>query len=958
MYHFKLFAVDLSKNFLDFISGEIEKIEGNFFLIFPNKRPLRFIESNISFEKQLEGNFFSLSDFVNFVVLNFSENPPKFLGNIERILFILKLLDEIEYKNKSIEEIFKGNPDKKIPWGIRLLSLLGDMEMQLDEKDVKDIEYLDSVPEEAKKLLENLKEIYGKFRKKIVSENVTFGGDTYKRCINLIDGEFKRKYDGATFLFCGFSYLTKRERELIERIRNNFNTSIYFQTDLKKRHGEFNPYEIYEKWLDGTFWKKKPHEIISDDEITTEIFFYESFNTHSEIMQFSEVFEDVIKNVDRNELKNPQKLGIILPEYTTLFPLYMSILEDVPKNITLGLKFSLTPFGKFLNSLLSCVLDYKVKGKLNSKFLIELLNSEISLRLNFLKPDEIEKTINYIYQNNLNFIPFENLDFLKDDEIEEILRKVFKFLIEPFLEVKSFMDFGKALEKTLERIEADGDFYRFLKNYLMGEIVLKLKGMDERFLDLNLDIEFFYHLLRGIMENLSIPFEGNPLKGIQIMGVLEARGLSFENLMVLDVNEGILPYSEKVDPLFPEDLKMEYGLSTFKDREKLIRYNFFRMVDSSKKVHLFYQRGESANEKKLRSRFIEELILEEELKGKREKLKRAKVILNPEIRENGIERDEKIDLKIDGVLKENRISPTLLNLYLNCPYSFYLKYVLKVGEEIKITETFRADKIGTLVHYVLEKEFGKKKGEELKVYLLNKIKENVIREIENFINYGKFSEIETGDEIKEIEKYFKNLSHLKKLMFLEVINKRMTRLFSYFMRELKKLSVKVLEVEKKIELDFGDYKFYGKLDRIDEVKRDGEHFYRIIDYKTGSKIKKVSFKKVKGFLDNLENYALDEKSLKALSDSIGSIQLPLYIFLYSKGEKIDVNSIRSVYYVPGSGEGGIKVEFEFRDVLSLENFQKILEFLINHIKSSKKIYAFNSMKCEFCSYKKFCKFNI
>ena len=74
------------------------------------------------------------------------------------------------------------------------------------------------------------------------------------------------------------------------------------------------------------------------------------------------------------------------------------------------------------------------------------------------------------------------------------------------------------------------------------------------------------------------------------MGMLESRSLSFDYLFVLDVNEGILPGTEKIDPLIPESLKFELGLSSFKDREKLIKYNFFRLIDSSKNVFVFYQR--------------------------------------------------------------------------------------------------------------------------------------------------------------------------------------------------------------------------------------------------------------------------------------------------------------------------------------------------------------------------------
>jgi len=98
------------------------------------------------------------------------------------------------------------------------------------------------------------------------------------------------------------------------------------------------------------------------------------------------------------------------------------------------------------------------------------------------------------------------------------------------------------------------------------------------------------------------------------MGLLESRFLNFDFLLMLDINEGIIPSGNKVDPLLPETLKKQMGLSSYKEREELMKYYFFRTIFSSKDVILLYLSGSSSTEKFVKSRFIEQLILMIELK--------------------------------------------------------------------------------------------------------------------------------------------------------------------------------------------------------------------------------------------------------------------------------------------------------------------------------------------------------
>ncbi len=961
MSNIELHVIDLSFNFLNEILEEIKEIDGDYFLIFPNKRPLRFIQSKLSSFQQLRGNFFSMREFVEYVILNYMEDPPDFLGSVEKIFFTLNLLNELSDLNGFAASLItnpRGDYDdfKKISWGSRLISLLSDIDMQLDGK-VKDLPYLsDIVPKKAVKLLENLNSVYRKYLEKLEKENVSFGGNSYKRCVKILEDEkFIEENRGATFLFCGFSILTKREREIIENIGKGFKTKLFFQVDLEGRHPHFNPYEIYDRWLDGSYWKSEKIFKKRGGKVTkSKIHFYEAYNFHSEIESVRHLISNLKEKI--SDLENPERIGIIIPDSKALIPLFMSIPENLPKNITIGYKLSLTPYGTFFKALLKCAIELKNRKKISSKLLLKLLNSEIFPHLNLIKNKLLSEIKGYIFENNLNFI---SLNSFGDGALSEGIREIFSFLLYPFLNVKNIGDFGKILEGILLKVDSgDSDFYTFLKNYLQNEVISRFMSVHENYRDLNFNLKLLSLLFENLLEEISIPFEGNPLRGIQIMGALEARGLNFENLILLDVNEGILPPSQKVDPLLPEFLKMSLKLSNYKEREKLVKYNFFRMIDSAKNVHIFYQSGESSEDKKVRSRFVEELILEGELSGK-VSIKRMGINITPVVKDkNFILKDDRIKDKILNLLSNGKISATLLNTYLNCPYSFYLKYIKNIKEQAKIVSLPTADKLGTLVHYLLEKCFSDYKGKKITTDILKVVKKKIISEAESFIYHGNFKGIETEDELKDIFKHFSSLSDLKREMFLTVLIERMETLFKEFQRDVWK-NIEILDLEKNFETKFLGFKLYGKIDRIDKYMEEGKTFYRIIDYKTGGGIRKLRKTKIGDFLKelekNCENY--HDNLLKRAGDILGSIQLPLYIFLFESGVS-EEREIEAFYYMLGKGSGEKYISFKFDENFSLKDFKVVLKYILHHIKFSDKIFAFPEKHCEFCPYNYFCKFFI
>ncbi len=968
----KLYAVDVSEDFIDFIAEKIKSGGEKFVVIFPNKRPIRYLERALSMELITMGSFFSMREFVEDVVLNYSSNGIRFLSEVEKFLFILKILRGIEDL-----EFFKDDLSA-LSWAIRLSSLLRDIDINYEKDKVKDIFYVEGyVLDEAKVLLENLKKIYEIYLNALEAENVTFGGDTYRRCYKIIseDEKFFSDNRDKTFYICGFSYLSKLEKKIFDEIGKKFNTEIFFQINLEEKEKlNFKNYEIYDEWLSGRFWNEKPQKIGGGEKHGRNIYFYESFSTHSQIVSLIDLLKKIISKNGGKEISNPRKIGIIVPDPSSLFPLLMTIQnvlpikDDLPVNVTLGYKVSLTPMGIFLDVLFEILCEIEEKGRVSSKNFIKLLNSEGFSRLGIVDVEIVRDIINFIYDENIVFIDFEKYSGKKfGEEIKLIHDK----LILPFIkEPLTFENVRKNFEllfKMVEKSVYEDELHDLNLDRYLFEVLLKglEKVEDSKFLDgIEINFKFLSRLFHYFMEGSVIPFEGNPLRGIQIMGMLEARGLSFENLIVLDVNEGILPSAEKVDPLMPESIKKELELSSREDREKLIRYNFFRLVDSSKNVYLFYQKGETLDEKKERSRFIEQLIFElEYLNGKKEEdlIKRVEIPFNPRLNSTkSIEKD--VDVWKGEIRK---ISSSGLNLYLTCPYAFYLKYVKKIGERKEIFESPLANRVGSLIHYILERCFYSYKDRWVRKKEIEEIRKMVIDELKEFFDSNRFKKIKMSDEIKNLSYHFRDLSTTKREMFKLISIYRLNHVFNYFKREG---DFKICHLEKKINVNFHGFTLEGILDRVDLiVDKNGSEKMRIVDYKTGYKIGSFIKKKLSKLLESLSDEDLskfvnnedsDYKFFMDLRKFVGTIQLPFYIFLFGEGGLNPENlPIEAVYYMMGRSDEDFKKSFQFDGKFNLNEFEILLNYLLTHIRECKSIYPISGKHCDYCSYNRFCKFS-
>ena len=245
-----------------------------------------------------------------------------------------------------------------------------------------------------------------------------------------------------------------------------------------------------------------------------------------------------------------------------------------------------------------------------------------------------------------------------------------------------------------------------------AQIALRMQEMSDELSHSTFAGEIFEprDLFRILQERLStqmVAFSGSPLRGLQILGLFETRALNFKNVIVVDVNEGLLPTLNIYEPLIPREVMIKLDLDRLELEEEIQRYGFMRLISAAHHVHLIYQQ----NKDRTRSRFLEELIWEQEERASRI----GAVDIVRGAFEVAVDKKQRVIPKTVAMvdyLKNFRFSASSINTYLQNPYAFYCRYVLGLKITDDLLEDPESRHIGTFIHDLLEETLGKFAGKK------------------------------------------------------------------------------------------------------------------------------------------------------------------------------------------------------------------------------------------------------
>lgn len=327
-------------------------------------------------------------------------------------------------------------------------------------------------------------------------------------------------------------------------------------------------------------------------------------------------------------------------------------------------------------------------------------------------------------------------------------------------------------------------------------------------------------LFEQLLEEDTLDFEGKPLEGLQVMGMLESRCLDFETVIITSVNEGILPAGKTNNSFIPFEVKREFGLPTFKEKDAVYTYHFYRLLQRAKNIYICYNTEPDVLEGGEPSRFIHQLRNDPEVsKYIHHNLAAPESGIAPGISES-INKSSSLLAQLTQKAASG-FSPTSLSRYIKDPLEFYRKNILGIQDTLELEETIAANTFGNVIHATLEVLYLPFLGQILQADHINKMKKQA-------------SEVLAGT----FEKNYLKGSKVggKNLIALSVMGKYLELFLEVELRRIRVHEVRILGIEKKLTRELTNIpgcdipvRIKGTVDRIETV--DGE--LHIVDYKTG-----------------------------------------------------------------------------------------------------------------------------
>jgi len=383
-----------------------------------------------------------------------------------------------------------------------------------------------------------------------------------------------------------------------------------------------------------------------------------------------------------------------------LLTLTLNSLPNNVKNINITMGYSLKdiPVASLFDALFKMHLNQQKFNKVSEQqfYYKDVLNVLNDPFLNKLYNEILQKISTKIKSENSIFLDLETLkNCISPAEAMEIslLFSLFEFSTNVNTIIKQCGDLISKLKEFVVGVEKEY-LYRFYT------IFQQLETLNSTYNHINnlKTLTLFYN---QILQNEKLSFQGEPLQGLQLMGMLETRALDFDTVIITSVNEGILPAGKGDSSFIPFDVKKYFGLPTYQEKDSIFSYHFQRLLQRAKNIYLIYNTETDGYGSGEKSRFLTQLeINNPEI---------TKSIISPKVQHSEapllqIKKTEEVVQKLKEVFTKG-ISPSALATYIYNPISFYEQKVLGIKEDNEVEETIAANTMGSVIHDVLEEMY-------------------------------------------------------------------------------------------------------------------------------------------------------------------------------------------------------------------------------------------------------------
>lgn len=817
-----------SSTFLDKLSATLlllsEKELSNATIILPNKRAKVFLLESLKNQMvstAFAPNIISIEEFI-------------------QEMACLRTIDSIELLFEFYE-VYQGvtpkghcqNFEQFATWATTAIQDFNEIDRYLlDPKKV--FTYLEAIEalkrwqveaSKTTKLIDNhlefwakLPEYYASFYEHLVSKGIGYQGLIYREAVNKLES-----FAAATthkIYFAGFNALNQAEEKIFKYLAKENSAKIYWDIDavfLNDPHHDAGLFiRRYKKewksfvhqdfeWVVNHFSEQKNIQIIG---------------TPKSIGQ-AKIVGNLIEKIQTTH-PNLEKTAVVLGDENLLLPVLFGLPDSVDAlNITMGYPSKNNPAQLLVSKLFK--LHHNAKQRNDKSYTFYYKEVLAILNHPLIEPYcQAQEVVHVINSNNFTFFSREKLFQLYAEKYPNSTNTLFELLFARWDEIPLILaNLREILLHIKSQLSNDNSEDKMAKAFLYSiyNTIVKLTNYQEKYQQID-SLTALHAIYKQIVELAEVSFEGEPLSGLQIMGVLESRVLDFENVIITSVNEGKFPAGKSQNSFLPYDVKKELGLPTFKEKDAIYCYHFYHLLLRAKNIWLLYNTDHEGIDAGEKSRFITQLEIE------KHQLPNS-TIYNAVLPEKAYEpmvipKTAAIIERLIAIATEKGFSPSSLTGYIRNPIQFYTQRILRINEAEDVEENIAANTLGIIIHSALEELYTPYLNQFLAVHHIASMESKIDAVILKYFKQEyKEGEITKGKNLLAFEVAKRNVYN-----FLQVEKKAITE---------DNDAVKVLLLEEslscEIQLESFDFpiKIAGKVDRIEE--RNG--VIRIVDYKTG-----------------------------------------------------------------------------------------------------------------------------
>ena len=718
------------------------------------------------------------------------------------------------------------------------------------------------------------------------------------------------------FVFIGLNVLSESERRVLSRMKDaGFASFCWDYKGLEVR----DPVNRSSMFMDDNL-VRFPQAFETDPDGLPETYF-RAISVPSSTGQAK-----LLPQLLAGSEENPLGTAVILPDEALLEPVLSSIPPSFGSvNVTMGRPMSGSAFFSLMREVAAMQLHLRCSGGewyFYHRQVRSIFSSGIFRKV--ISPEE-EKAVADVIKGRKYYIPQKDLGGgelmmaifrpvavdLKSNAREQVAALI-AYVREAVIAIASRMATGEGMMLELD----------FARRYL--EAVDKLSAIDLELLPAT-----WFRLLERVLSVSSVPFNGEPLEGLQIMGPLETRALDFDRVIILSANEGIFPSRSVSSSFVPPELRRGFGLPTYELQDSVRAYYFYRLIQRASAVTMVTDCRTEGIKTGEESRYIKQL--EYHFGAPLERMTAVAEISPSEVPDSIEKTSEDIES-----LRAWHLSASALKNYLECPVRFYYSSVKRLKDDEEIAESLDGRLLGNVLHGVLQQIYSVPGGavtldflhrcRKDKAVLLSKIDAQIKKELKSIEVSGR--DLVTREVI---------------LKFLQDVLKADCD----YLAAKGVSEIRILGLEKKVTGSICGFDFVGYIDRLDSVSNG---VVRVVDYKTG----KVSDSEVCIGDDSVEKTVENLFSAKEKDRPEIALQVYLYDTLLDDGTKRDRKVLNSVYSVIRLPKEGV------RDWPATEKFSSLmkgkLEQLLGEIADTSIPFKRTTevARCAWCDFKTLC----